>query len=107
MNEELIRQCAREVVPFVDEPGTGEQNYRYAAAVMAIETYHARVVAPLVEALEPFALIAEMDIGDDETDADLFRPLTHNYAPHITVGHLRAALKALAPFQPETRDAAD
>lgn len=61
-----------------------------------------RHLAPLVEALKPFALIAELDIGDDEVDSDLFRPLTHNFAPHITVGHLRAASAALAPFQKET-----
>lgn len=46
------------------------------------------------KALEPFALVAEHDIGEDETDSDAFRPMPKpfNHAPQITVGHLRAAL---------------
>lgn len=55
------------------------------------------LVAELVAALEPFALVAEHDIGEDETDSDLFRPmLTHNRAPRIKVGDLRQARAALA-----------
>lgn len=47
------------------------------------------------EALEPFALVAEHDIGSDETDTDTFRPIGHNRAPLLTVGDLRRARAAL------------
>ena len=49
------------------------------------------------KALEPFALVAEHDIGDDETDSDAFRPMPKpfSHAPEITVGHLRAARRVL------------
>ena len=48
-------------------------------------------------ALKPFADVAENDIGDDETDADIFRPITgrYNHAPLLTVGDLRTAAAAL------------
>ena len=48
-------------------------------------------------ALKPFADVAENDIGDDETDADIFRPITgrYNHAPLLTVGDLRTATAAL------------
>lgn len=53
--------------------------------------------AGLLEALEPFALIAEYDIGADESDGDDYRPMQrHNVAPRVTVGHLRQALDAIA-----------
>ncbi|MCD1645293.1 hypothetical protein [Aurantimonas coralicida] len=53
--------------------------------------------ARLREALEPFALIAEHDIGTDEADDDLFRPFhSLNRAPRLMVGHLRAAISALS-----------
>lgn len=49
------------------------------------------------KALEPFALVAEMDIGSDEADADLFRPMSaHNRAPLLTVGDLRDAARSVA-----------
>ncbi len=50
----------------------------------------------LADALRPFAMVAARDIGADETDADLFRPMgSHNHAPKLTVGDLRKALSAL------------
>lgn len=53
--------------------------------------------AELLEALEGFALIAEHDIGTDESDGDDYRPMQrHNVAPRVTVGHLRRALAAIA-----------
>lgn len=53
--------------------------------------------AELLEALEPFALIAEHDIGTDESDGDDYRPMQrHNVAPRVTVGHLRRAQAAIA-----------
>jgi hypothetical protein len=60
---------------------------------------NARLIAAapeLLEALKPFAAVAQHDIGDDEADRDLFRPIGHNHAPLLTVGHLRAALAAVA-----------
>ena len=61
---------------------------------------HATLTAALEEArgaLEPFSAKAESDIGSDETDRDLFRPMMqHNEAPHIRVGDLRRARVALA-----------
>lgn len=50
----------------------------------------------IVEALRPFASVAEHDIGDDEADTDLFRPMhKHNKAQSLTVGDMRRALSAL------------
>lgn len=53
--------------------------------------------ADLLAALEVFAAVAEHDIGDDEVDSDLFRPMTakHARAKLITVGDLRAARAAI------------
>ncbi|TCN48058.1 hypothetical protein EV665_102587 [Shinella granuli] len=49
-------------------------------------------VAELRKALRPFAAVAEHDIGDDETDEELFRPMSsHNRAPRLIVGDLRRA----------------
>lgn len=54
-------------------------------------------ISRLEDALGPFAAVAENDIGEDETDQDLFRPMDrHNRAPRLTVGDLRAAQAALA-----------
>lgn len=55
-------------------------------------------LAEALEALEPFALVAEHDIGEDETDGDAFRPMPKpfNHAPQITVGHLRAARRIIS-----------
>jgi hypothetical protein len=52
----------------------------------------------LREALEPFADVAEYDIGGDEADTDLFRPIDRKnaVANQITVGDMRKALSALA-----------
>jgi hypothetical protein len=55
----------------------------------------------LREALEPFAAVAEHDIGEGEADIDLFRPMNHNRAPLLTVGDLRRALAALAKLEPQ------
>lgn len=44
-------------------------------------------------ALDPFASVAEWDIGENEDWDDTFRPMTggHNYAPLLKVGDLRQA----------------
>ena len=61
---------------------------------------NATLTAALEEArgaLGPFSAKAESDIGSDESDRDLFRPMMqHNEAPHIRVGDLRRARTALA-----------
>ena len=53
------------------------------------------------EALEPFAYVADEDIGESETDNDIFRPMSggHNIAPLLTVGDLRRAQTALAEIE--------
>lgn len=60
--------------------------------------------AEMLGALAPFAAVAEHDIGADETDDDLFRPMAnHNRAPRIVVGDLRRARSALSnATTPET-----
>ncbi len=51
----------------------------------------------LITAIKPFAEVARHDIGEDEADSDLYRPMTnHNKAPHLTVGDFRRALDAIA-----------
>lgn len=48
------------------------------------------------EALEPFALVAEYDIGEDEGDEDIFWPISNTrYAMALRVGHLRRARAVL------------
>lgn len=56
-------------------------------------------VDELRDALAPFAAVAESDIGQDETDTDIFRPIRsgHNRAPLITVGDMRRALALSRP----------
>src|SRR5690606_7090124 len=68
-----------------------------ASPLSKLKAGNARLEGQLAEArkaLEPFALVAEHDIGDDETDSDAFRPMPKpfSHAPQITVGHIRAAL---------------
>ncbi len=52
----------------------------------------------MAEALRPFARVAEVDIGVDETDDDIFQQSNPNYAkaPRIKVGDLRRAAAILA-----------
>lgn len=59
-----------------------------------VEAAEARI-SSLTEALEPFAATAEVDIGESETDEDIFQQASHNRAPKITVGDFRRAAKAL------------
>lgn len=56
-------------------------------------------------ALEPFAAVADVDIGEDETDEDFFRPANRDYAkaPPIMVGHMRAARAALSQSTGDTK----
>lgn len=89
-------------------PGRREQDAEADAHFIAdaYNTHHETGLTPrqlaeqragLLEALEPFALIAEYDIGADESDGDDYRPMQrHNVAPRVTVGHLRQALAAIA-----------
>lgn len=52
----------------------------------------------LRKALEPFARVAEHDIGADEDDTDTFWPMSnarYSMAGRLRVGHLRAARLAL------------
>ena len=54
----------------------------------------------MVEALRPFAEVAKKDIGDDEANADTFKPFTNPRlacAALLTVGDLRRAAAAMEP----------
>lgn len=54
-------------------------------------------IKQLRDALRPFAEVAKHNIGDDESDDDVFRPMRSQYAvaPVISVGALRRALAIL------------
>lgn len=70
----------------------------------AVEYVRADIITDLAEenrrlreALQPFAEVAEHDIGDDEADCDAFRPMFRvNRAPYLTVGDLRRARATLS-----------
>jgi hypothetical protein len=71
----------------------------YAAADLI--TAQAARIAELERALEPFAEIADWDIGDSESDTDIYRPMDPKYAVAglLKVGNLRDALRALSKEQ--------
>lgn len=75
---------------------------RYEAEAIARDEARAEAER-LRAALKPFAAVAEHDIGEDEVDADMFRPMRRENAraPILTVGDLRAARAALTPTDPE------
>jgi predicted DNA-binding protein (UPF0251 family) len=56
------------------------------------------------EAAEPFVETLEADIGSEEEDEDLFRPVARhtNCAPLLTVGHFRRLAAALTRAQGES-----
>lgn len=80
-----------------------EEIERLKGLVAASEAQRYRVCGELLarveaaeQALKPFALTAEHDIGSTETDADIFQQMgQYNRAPKITVGDMRRALAAL------------
>lgn len=57
-------------------------------------------------ALEPFAAVAELDIGESEHDNEMFKPMSwlNARAKILSVGNLRAARTAVAKIK-ETRNA--
>lgn len=64
-------------------------------AASLIQSQAARI-EELEAGLEPFADVADHDIGADESDDDVFRPMTnHNRAAKITVGHMRRTVTLL------------
>lgn len=85
-------------IAFMAVPGCRDQQERRKefAEIKA----NARLIAAspeLLEALRPFAAIAEHDISESEADEDLFRPVSkYNHAPLLTVGDFRRALAAIA-----------
>jgi len=68
-------------------------------ALEARATTAETALAQAREALEPFARVAEVDIGESEADDDTFRNSARAYAraPAITVGDIRRARAALNP----------
>lgn len=70
--------------------------YAAPASLRASLTAKDAEIAALRAALEAFAKVAKHDIGSDEADRDLFRPMSKfNEAPLLTVGDLRRAARAL------------
>jgi hypothetical protein len=63
----------------------------YLARALAAESR----LSEAMKVIEPFALIAEHDIGSDEADSDTYQPINCNTVPRISVGHLRAARRFL------------
>src|SRR5690606_8454206 len=87
--EDELRKIAADV---------GESDDPFAAweSIEAINAEVARLKEELAEAhrvIEPFAEVAEWDIGESETNEDIFRPMDGRYAvvKRITVGDLRRA----------------
>jgi hypothetical protein len=81
-----------------------------ADAAMALARYEYRELyggelARLREALEPFAKVAEHDIGEDEADSDDYRPMTARWAraANIKVGDFRRARQALNEEAPDAQ----
>jgi hypothetical protein len=74
----------------------------YDAAYARGEALEAQLVEAR-KALEPFAKVAEQDIGADEDDTDCWSPMRspYNRAPRIRVGDMRCAAAAL-PKDPST-----
>lgn len=68
------------------------------AIIEAEDAKRTEAIKAMVEALKPFNNVAEHDIGTDETDYDLFKPISYDHlalAPRLTVGDLRRASIAL------------
>lgn len=70
-------------------------------SLRATRSRQAELLGRAAKALEPFALVAEHDIGDTETDRDRFTPITHNRAPLLTVGNIRTAASTLDAIREE------
>lgn len=71
--------------------------YQYAGEAADLIAALAEENQRLREALQPFAEVAEHDIGGDEADCDAFRPMFRvNRAPYLTVGDLRRVRAALS-----------
>jgi hypothetical protein len=68
----------------------------------------AALIVSLREALEPFADIAEWDIGDSEADSDIYRPMSkYNVARSLTVGDLRTARALVKPAEAEGKSSSE
>jgi len=84
---------------FMDPPDGGSLTLAEQVTRMrvALETAE-RDLAAAEEVIRPFADVAGCDIGDSESDEDIFRPMDERnaVAPRITVGDLRAAARWLA-----------
>jgi len=54
------------------------------------------LITRMQDVLSPFSRVAALDIGESESDRDVYRSASkYALAPVITVGHLRAALAVL------------
>lgn len=100
-NAELERGIDRLAAYIMENvPGEPSENQGAVDAAIRLLGKNAaleREVKRLREVIQPFADVADHDIGDDEADRDVFRPMTnHNSAAKITVGDMRAVLAALS-----------
>jgi hypothetical protein len=79
---DLARQgdCAA-IIQYVSDAGTGyvETSAETMASMQAAITTLTAQLAKLVEAGKAFAAVAAVDIGEDETDADIFQPIHGKY----------------------------
>lgn len=87
-------QLERADTLYRDHRTTGWAGTDIPAALVAAILAADQQQAELLRALEPFALVAEHDIGEDEADHDLHRHMDkHNRAPRLTVGDFRRAFR--------------
>jgi len=80
----------------------GAEIANYLLTTVSAYDNHRALISSLAAALEPFASVAEHDIGTDERAADFFAPMTtHNRAPRLRVGDLRLAKAAFEAAKQE------
>lgn len=107
--EDIVERLCEAAVEFGHSSAGYDQ--RGSKVAKALDAAKAALLAELArlraecarkdEALEPFVLVAERDIGEDEADEDFFRPMSkYNAAPLLKVGDFRRARAAIAEAKP-------
>jgi hypothetical protein len=72
-----------------------EENFEFISKTAAAYDKHRALIETLTAALEPFAAVAEHDIGTDETAEDFFVPMReYNRVERLRVGDMRLAQAA-------------
>jgi len=114
------KALALRVADFLEQatPGEGVSigAYNSPGVVLTPKPDEARALAAFLreavsahEALAPFAAVAEHDIGESESDTDLFRPMStrHARAPLLTFGDLRRAKAIISSPTPPAAGGGD